>query len=88
MPAYEYEIVNEGTGEVLATHIARLPVEERDRIVIRRVKVPRTVSISGAAAAPSQAGEVLAGYHSQEQKLGSRFRSEFSAGQIKQAWGG
>jgi hypothetical protein len=87
MPTYEYEIVNERTGEVLATHIARLPVEQRDRVIIRRVKVPRSVSIAGAAAAPSQGGEVLAGYHKQEQKLGSRFRSEFTPAQIKQAWG-
>ena len=86
MPAYEYEIINEETGEVLGGYLAKLPVDQRDRISIRRVTVPRSVSISGAAAAPSQASEVLAGYHKQEQKHGSRFKSEFSADQIKKAW--
>ncbi|HEY8903439.1 MAG TPA: hypothetical protein VIM48_07010 [Chthoniobacterales bacterium] len=78
--------MNEATGEILATYIANLPVEQRERVVIRRVKIPRTIAIGGSVAAPSQASEVLAGYHRQERKLGSRFKSEFTANQIKRAW--
>lgn len=86
MPSYEFEILNEETGEPVGKLVAVLPVEQRDKLRIRRVTVPRSVSISGVAPAPSQGAEVLRGYRKQEEKLGSRFRSEFSADTIKKVW--
>jgi hypothetical protein len=86
MPAYEFEIVNGETGNAVERIVVVLPVAQRDSICIRRVKVPRSVSISGVAEAPSQAGEVLRGYRRAEEKNGSRFKSEFPAETIKKVW--
>jgi len=53
-------------------------------------EVPDGFALTGIASGmPSQAEQVKSGYHKLEQTLGSKFldRSDFSAKQIKKAWG-
>lgn len=86
MPAYEYELVREDTGERIAAVTAIVPVDARDRLVLRRKTVPRSVAISGSA--PNERAlraSALNGYKKLEEKHGSRFKSRFTAEQIKRA---
>lgn len=86
MPSYEFEIVNEDTGKPIGVLDVVLPVSQRDKLRLRRVTVPRSVSISGAATVLSPGQQVLRGFYKEECKHGSRFDPEFSPKQIKEAW--
>jgi hypothetical protein len=87
MPIYEY--MNRRTGEMM---MVRVPVAERkDRLiqdgqVFERLTVPSSVTVLRGHGALGECNDVLKGYYKQEQKLGSRFKSEFKAETIKRAW--
>lgn len=72
--------------------MVRRPVAERNKpIRIRggvffRVKAPSRFNVVKGYAAPGGAADVLSGYRKAELKMGSKFRSEFTADQIKKAW--
>jgi hypothetical protein len=88
MPAYEYDLVEPGTDLVLGTVTLIRPVESRDQVRLRRRSVPRQVCVRGHARNPQDAAQqVVAGYHKLEQRHGSRFKSRFSADQVKAAYG-
>ena len=87
MPLYEY--YHPATGECVETFRS---VAERDLVpqsgFVRRT-VPSRLGVVAAAAhlaPPSMREGVLRGYHQQEQREGSRFRSGFTKAQIKAAW--
>lgn len=86
MPAYEFEVVNEASGETLATLTLPLPIEQRDNVTIKRRTVPRSVAVAGVAGDPFDQGKrVLEGYRRAEEKMGSRFKSEFTPDQVRRA---
>lgn len=86
MPAYEYELIHEETGKQVAAVTVVLPVDARDGIVLRRRSVPQRVIVTGHARNEIQEkASALTGYRKLEEKLGSRFRSKFTAEQIKAA---
>jgi hypothetical protein len=54
----------------------------------KRVVIPQPVAFTGVASNPSNMKDgVLKGYYKQECDHGSKWKSEFSKKQIKQAWG-
>ena len=89
MPIYQYQDAE--TGQVI--DVIR-SVDERDAPVIdratgralRRIAVPARLQIVGVTPIPTTANKVLAGYHRQECKHGSRFKSAFTAAEVKRAW--
>ncbi len=92
MPLYEFQVVNQNTGEVLETINLPLAVDDRDAATLRRAPLPRSLAIQGHAEDPTnQANQVLNGYKRIEQRIGNN--SEFqrkighSAEQVKVAWG-
>jgi hypothetical protein len=53
----------------------------------KRVNVPQPIAFTGIASNPASMKDgVLKGYYDQECKHGSKWKSEFSKKQIKQAW--
>ena len=86
MPLYEFDVLNGETGSVIETIAVRVPMAERNSVLIRRRTVPSSVSISGVAEVPTQGHAVIKGYRKEELKKGSRFKSEFTPDQIKKAW--
>lgn len=87
MPSYEYELIDGETGRVLVCLPVLVPVAKRDAVRLRRRTVPRTVTIAGAATAPDDAQQcTMKGYHRQEEKLGSRFKSAYSADEVKRSF--
>jgi hypothetical protein len=87
VPGYSYQITDSETGEVLHEFLLRRPVGRRNTVTIRRVSVPESLTVAGAARNPeNQADATLAAYHRQECKQGSRFKSRFKPDAIKQAW--
>ncbi len=86
MPAYEYELFDPLTGEVVEVVTAVRPVDKRNSVEIRRRELPRSIAIAGSAVACDAIDRtVMRGYQRQEEKLGSRFRSKFSADQVKRS---
>jgi hypothetical protein len=87
MPVYEF--IARETGEKV---MLRKPVDKRDELVIikgqifDRVEVPSRVTVLQGHQPPGAMRDIVNGYYKEEQKLGSRFRSEFTPDQIKQAW--
>lgn len=87
MPLYDFR--NTKTGQVrefMAPAGAR-SVTREDGLWIRSAAVHRLGIVAGKKPQPTQAQEVLAGYHAQENRHGTRFRSRFSTRTIKAAWG-
>jgi len=70
----------------------RLPVDKRNDPVrikgelFERREVPSRVTVLQGHLPPGGARDTLKAYYSQEQKMGSNFRSEFTKDQIKKAW--
>ena len=87
MPLYEY-ISEDGKTKI---EVSR-PVKDRDKPIrfLRLKTVPEKVRVIGINSTverhQNQGHDVLRGYYNQECKLGSRFKSEFSAETIKNAW--
>lgn len=87
MPIYEY--MNRRTGEMMMVRVS--VAERKDRMikdgqVFERLTVPSSVTVLKGHAALGEGNDVLKGYYRQEQKLGSRFKSEFHHETIKKAW--
>ncbi len=83
MPLYEYTNT-EGDSVLL-----RVPVDERDNQPgLNRVAIHAQLNTVGSRATMEgdTAKSVMKGYHSEECKGGSRFKSSFTASQIKAAW--
>lgn len=83
MPLYDFEIVNGKTFVVEATVSIRLPVGDREAMVLRRKTVPDHLTVMGHAGDPMEfTSSVMRGYHKKEEREGSRFKSEFTKQQI------
>ncbi len=87
MPLYEY--YHPATGECVEAFrcVAKRDLAPQSGFV-RRAVPSRLGFVAGAThlVAPAMREGVLRGYHRQEQREGSRFRSAFTKAQIKAAW--
>ena len=88
MPIYQYTDTRNGSVVELEKSVA-----ERDSVpkYLKRFTVPQRLALVGVGEPldnplGSNKTNIMKGYYSQEQKLGSRFKSEFSADQVKRAW--
>lgn len=90
MPLYDYA-TRDGKRRVSLIR----PVDARNLPVfdgsekLERITVPARIGVvigGGKTPLGSHGDQVLRGYYREECKQGSRFRSEFSAEQIKRAW--
>jgi len=88
MPIYQYTDTRNGSVVELEKSVA-----ERDSVpkYLKRFTVPQRLALVGVGdpldnPLGSNKTNIMKGYYSQEQKLGSRFKSEFSADQVKRAW--
>ena len=87
MPIYQYEDTRNGSVVELEK-----PVAERDSVprYLKRFAVPQKLTLVGVGE-PHENPEgvnmtnLMKGYYSQEQKLGSRFKSQYKPDQIKRA---
>jgi hypothetical protein len=87
MPAYEYDLTDAATGEPLGTVTLHRPVDLRDSVVLTRRTVPRAVAAPSARPDSSPGGRVLAAWHRQECRDGSRLRlGGFTKRQIRALW--
>ena len=89
MPIYQYTDTRNGSVVELENTVAN-----RDSVpsYLRRSTVPQRLTVFGTGESPtdptlSNTSTIMKGYYKQEQKLGSRFKSDFSADQVKRAWG-
>lgn len=83
MPLYVYE--NDMGERIEELRLSK----DRDRCPdgFTRVETPQPISFTGNSANPTNMKDgVLKGYYKQECDHGSRWKSEFSKNQIKQAW--
>ena len=87
MPIYEYEDTRNGNVIELEKAVA-----ERDSVprYLKRFTVPKRLSLVGVGEPlDNQLGvnqtNLMKGYYRQEQKLGSRFRSQYTPDIIKRA---
>jgi hypothetical protein len=88
MPIYQYTDTRNGSVVELEKSVA-----ERDSVpkYLKRFTVPQRLALVGVGdpldnPLGSNKTNIMKGYYRQEQKLGSRFKSEFSADQVKRAW--
>jgi len=88
MPVYQYTDTRNGSVVELEKSVA-----ERDLVpkYLKRFTVPQRLALVGVGdpldnPLGSNKTNIMKGYYRQEQKLGSRFKSEFSADQVKRAW--
>jgi hypothetical protein len=88
MPIYQYTDTRNGSVVELEKSVA-----ERDSVpkYLKRFTVPQRLALVGVGEPldnplGSNKTNIMKGYYRQEQKLGSRFKSEFSADQVKRAW--
>ena len=89
MPIYVY--VPEDAGAEEGAEVERFyHADPPDTIFVNGAPHVRTsvvrISVATGSCKRSQGEEVLAGYHAQECAMGSRFRSRYSADQIRDAW--
>jgi len=87
MPIYQYEDTRNGSVVELEK-----PVAERDSVprYLKRFQVPQRLSLVGVGEPldnPLGVNQtnLMKGYYRQEQKLGSRFRSQYTPDSIKRA---
>lgn len=87
MPIYEFR-ASDGTTKLFRRNVDErdLPLNLCDGKTYSRVTVPDSIFILGAHHAEDVGKKALNGYYQQELKHGSRFRSAFTAKQIKEAW--
>jgi len=88
MPIYQYTDTRDGSIVELEKSVAK-----RDSVpkYLKRFAVPQRLAFIGVgepldSSLGANKTNVMKGYYKQEQKLGSRFKSEFSADQVKRAW--
>jgi hypothetical protein len=88
MPIYQYTDTRDGSIVELEKSVAK-----RDSVpkYLKRFAVPQRLAFIGVGepldnSLGANKTNVMKGYYKQEQKLGSRFKSEFSADQVKRAW--
>jgi hypothetical protein len=88
MPIYQYTDTRNGSVVELEKSVA-----ERDSVpkYLKRFTVPQRLALVGVGEPldnplGTNKTNIINGYYRQEQKLGSRFKSEFSADQVKRAW--
>ena len=88
MPIYQDTDTRNGSVVELEKSVA-----ERDSVPkhLKRFTVPQRLALVGVGEPldnplGSNKTNIMKGYYKQEQKLGSRFKSEFSADQVKRAW--
>ena len=85
MPVYEYK---SETGDVIELE---RPITERDDAPdgYTRLDFPTRISVPNGAYDENGMNKetIRRGYHKQEEKLGSRWRSKHSVNTIKRAWG-
>jgi hypothetical protein len=88
MPIYQYTDTRNGSVVELEKSVA-----ERDSVpkYLKRFTVPQRLALVGVGdpldnPLGSNKTNIMKGYYRQEQKLGSRFKSEFSEDQVKRAW--
>ena len=88
MPIYQYTDTRNGSVVELEKSVA-----ERDSVPkhLKRFTVPQRLALVGVGEPldnpiGTNKTNIINGYYKQEQKLGSRFKSEFSADQVKRAW--
>jgi hypothetical protein len=88
MPIYQYTDTRDGSIVELEKSVAK-----RDSVpkYLKRFTVPQRLALVGVGdpldnPLGSNKTNIMKGYYRQEQKLGSRFKSEFSADQVKRAW--
>jgi hypothetical protein len=88
MPIYQYTDTRNGSVVELEKSVA-----ERDSVpkYLKRFTVPQRLALVGVGEPldnplGTNKTNIIKGYYKQEQKLGSRFKSEFSADQVKRAW--
>jgi hypothetical protein len=88
MPIYQYTDTRNGSVVELEKSVA-----ERDSVpkYLKRFTVPQRLALVGVGdpldnPLGTNKTNIMKGYYKQEQKLGSRFKSEFSADQVKRAW--
>lgn len=87
MPVYQYEDTRNGSVVELEK-----PVAERDSVprYLKRFAVPQKLTLVGVGE-PHENPEgvnmtnLMKGYYRQEQKLGSRFKSQYKPDQIRRA---
>ena len=87
MPIYQYEDTRDGSVVELEK-----PVAERDSVprYLKRFQVPQRLSLVGVGEPldnPLGVNQtnLMKGYYRQEQKLGSRFKSQYTPDSIKRA---
>ena len=90
MPVYQYEDSRNGSVIELER-----PVAERDKVPahLKRFSVPQKLTLVGVGDPSPEPGSdqvknIMKGYYKYEQRLGSRFKSSYSADQVRRAWGG
>jgi hypothetical protein len=88
MPIYQYTDTRNGSVVELEKSVAN-----RDSVPkhLKRFTFPQRLAVFGTGESPSDpklssTSTIMKGYYKQEQKLGSRFKSNFSADQVKRAW--
>ena len=90
MPVYQYRNTQNGGVVELERR-----VDERDKVPanLKRFSVPQKLTLVGVGDPSPEPGSdhvknIMKGYYKYEQRLGSRFKSSYSADQVRRAWGG
>ena len=90
MPVYQYRDTQNGGVVELERR-----VDERDQVPahLKRFSVPQKLTLVGVGDPSPEPGSdhvknIMKGYYKHEQRLGSRFKSSYSADQVRRAWGG
>lgn len=90
MPVYQYEDSRNGSVIELER-----PVAKRDKVPshLKRFSVPQKLTLVGVGDPSPEPGSdhvknIMKGYYKYEQRLGSRFKSSYTADQVRRAWGG
>ena len=87
MPLYDFRNAKTGQVREFMAPAGSRSITNSGGLWIRSQTVHRLGIVVGKRPQPSQAQEVLAGYHAQENRHGTRFRSRFSTRTIRKAWG-
>jgi hypothetical protein len=87
MPVYSFKSPSGKTLDLFRSVDSRNAPVTQDGEVYERVTAPERVHVLGVAENPhTQQARMRDGYARQERKQGSRFKSEFSKQQIREAW--
>ena len=86
MPLYDFRNTKTGAVREFMAPAGARSVHRDGVLWTRQPSVHRLGIVVGKRQQPTQAQEVLAGYHAQENRHGTQFRSRHSTRTIKQAW--